>query len=564
MLALSGAMRGRYFPALVTMLVLMLHHAPGTNAAPWKSRNQQPHDQAETESQTAEQFFKLPTAKSHGCVNRAADVARAAAKICGNLPIEEALRSVTLPAAAARRAGEALAALGFDTALDLQLLGGGDAAAELLAELKAGGLGAADRAKVRLLVGDGEHLWRLAASSVPSKPFGVDHDDDADDADGDDGAHDEADYGSRTAASSPGPGHPSHSSSEGNDDAAVAYSRRLQSSDADSGGMSADTIAIVLSVLVGAAGFVVQAHTARRAERAQEQQAMEVHAAEQARQREHQMMTAQIERTHKALDQCIRPVGNDIYTMVLSRMTMVQQIVSKMEVSHPDAVEDMLAFVTTYEHHPDGTVTSATSGKLVWTPNPPPELTRALAKPDMAAPSGAACLIYGHDGFVCISKPYCFEMPDAILATVAAEPTGEIAEMYRGYVRHTLMPLFRRVAKILQEFSAYVELPTKEWLEKTYPEMSWRSFTNAVFVIQLYDYTISFERILADWSHGNVKSVRPGCGQPIGAMLRTFVWSQEKAEAKQAELIGMTAVAEVDHTVFSRVEVSTSAFETEE
>eukprot|EP01052_Picozoa_sp_SAG31_P032750 SAG31_NODE_3623_length_4058_cov_5.815863_4_plen_251_part_00 len=140
------------------------------------------------------------------CTHRAADVARAAAHTCGILPVEEALRAVRMPAAAARRAGEMLAELGFGTALDLELLGGRESAAEVLAELKAGGLGPADRAKVRLLVGDREHSRRLTTDSTKHTGTGR---------------------------------------------------RVLQSSGADSG-MSTDTIAIVLSVLVGAAGYVVQ------------------------------------------------------------------------------------------------------------------------------------------------------------------------------------------------------------------------------------------------------------------------------------------------------------------
>eukprot|EP01052_Picozoa_sp_SAG31_P054455 SAG31_NODE_14507_length_802_cov_2.029872_1_plen_142_part_10 len=84
-----------------------------------------------------------------------ADVARRAAELCGALPIDEALLAVTtMPAAAARKGAKVLAKLGFAIALDLQLLGGGAAAAEVLAELKVGGMSAADRAKVRLLVGD--------------------------------------------------------------------------------------------------------------------------------------------------------------------------------------------------------------------------------------------------------------------------------------------------------------------------------------------------------------------------------------------------------------------------
>ena len=130
-----------HLPTLVLMMALLLHLTPRTNAAP---RHQQ-RDQTKTETADVEET-QLPTASSRSCSNQAADAARSAAKTCGTLPVEEALRSVTMPTAAAHRAGDALAALGFATALDLQLLGGGEATAELLAELKAGGLSPADRA----------------------------------------------------------------------------------------------------------------------------------------------------------------------------------------------------------------------------------------------------------------------------------------------------------------------------------------------------------------------------------------------------------------------------------
>ena len=140
-------MRARLFhppPALTLVLTLVLHLAPRTNAAPL---HQQLRDENQAQAQTAEQTLKPLTTNSRGCANRAADVARAATKTCGTLPVAEALRSVAMTAAAARWASEVLAALGFDTALDLELLGGGDAAAELFAELKTGGLGVADRAR---------------------------------------------------------------------------------------------------------------------------------------------------------------------------------------------------------------------------------------------------------------------------------------------------------------------------------------------------------------------------------------------------------------------------------
>ena len=41
------------------------------------------------------------------------------------------------------------------------------------------------------------------------------------------------------------------------------------------------------------------------------------------------------------------------------------------------------------------------------------------------------------------------------------------------------------------------------------------------------------------------------------------MWSQQRAEAKQAELIGMTSVAEVDSGMFSRSENVKASFEAE-
>ena len=65
--------------------------------------------------------------------------------------------------------------------------------------------------------------------------------------------------------------------------------RMLQEQQAvGSGGMSLDTVAIVLSLLVGAAGYLVQAYTARRAERTTQENQHEMNFAETTRQREHE------------------------------------------------------------------------------------------------------------------------------------------------------------------------------------------------------------------------------------------------------------------------------------
>ena len=66
--------------------------------------------------------------------------------------------------------------------------------------------------------------------------------------------------------------------------------------------MSMDTVAIVLTVLVGAAGYFVQALTAWRRERAAAEEAQKLHVSEKTRQREHEQMVAQIARTDRWLE----------------------------------------------------------------------------------------------------------------------------------------------------------------------------------------------------------------------------------------------------------------------
>ena len=161
-----------------------------------------------------------------GACTTAAAIAHRAKQLC-SAPIDRSLQSVfDLGPDAARVAGQALRDHGFRSSLDLALLDGrGSEAEELLAELKrTSGLNIGDRARVRLLMGDRADLRRLSegspaeVESAAPRQLGQDLD----------------------------------------------VSRRLLQEHAKAGsgdGMSADTIAIVLSVLVGAAGYLVQVIT---------------------------------------------------------------------------------------------------------------------------------------------------------------------------------------------------------------------------------------------------------------------------------------------------------------
>ena len=90
-----------------------------------------------------------------------------------------------------------------------------------------------------------------------------------------------------------------------------------------------------------------------------------------------------------------------------------------------------------------------------------------------------------------------------------------------------------------------------------------QTVTNSAFTSAWYSYTLSFVQILSEWADGNFSFHHPSAPQPIGGMLQTIMWSQQRAEAKQSELIGMTSVAEVDGGMFSRSENLKASFEAE-
>eukprot|EP01052_Picozoa_sp_SAG31_P031421 SAG31_NODE_3327_length_4408_cov_2.998669_4_plen_263_part_00 len=166
-----------------------------------------------------------------GCLS-VTHLVRTAERMCSSaVGVEEALESVGVRRADGIFAAERLAALGFRTVLDLKLLAlaGGQEIDRLMVELGASGVTAGDRAKVRLLVvgNPGEQNRGLSQGSQ------------------------------MWAAMNHNAGAPSCALEQqhGDDDAMKeAASRRLQIGES----LSLDTLAIVMSVLVGAAGYVLQ------------------------------------------------------------------------------------------------------------------------------------------------------------------------------------------------------------------------------------------------------------------------------------------------------------------
>ena len=228
----------------------------------------------------AAQAAPLPLKSSRNTVADAAEqIARAAQQLRGDATIAAALQTADV-----RRddAEQVLATLGFETAVDLRLLAGGPEAAELMTALQTGGkLNIADRAKIRLLVGDLKHLARLSTSSPSSSA--MDRDQDRDEA-----------------------GHWHH--------------RQLQDQGPDRSTLSADTIAIVFSVCVGVCGYLLQAWTAEKANRHAGDLQREHDQQARDRQVEQDRTTAQIRRTERWVDDCCSPVGRALSQYAQSRL----------------------------------------------------------------------------------------------------------------------------------------------------------------------------------------------------------------------------------------------------
>ena len=229
------------------------------------------------------------TPRSTAVATAAAQVSRAAHQLRADASVAAALKSVGVgrneegeyptsengdePSAAE----QALASFGFGTALDLRLLAGGPEAAELMAELRKGGeLSIADRSKIRLLVGDREHLARVSAVSSSSFSAGTAE------------AGGQRDEGEPVAS-----GH-----------------RRLQDqgSGASSDTLSADNVAIVFSVLVGVCGYLLQAWTSDKASRQVGALQREHDQETRDQQVQQDRMQAQIRRTERWVDDFCTPV----------------------------------------------------------------------------------------------------------------------------------------------------------------------------------------------------------------------------------------------------------------
>ena len=125
---------------------------------------------------------------------------------------------------------------------------------------------------------------------------------------------------------------------------------------------------------------------------------------------------------------------------------------------------------------------------------------------------------------------------------IQADPACPLAAHWRMYVAEVFLPLARRVSRLLEEHAAVATMPPKEWLKKTYPHIPWAAGVDAsLFGEGWLSYVHQWPAVQQLWAQGDYSTVRPHALMPIGGLVGTMSWSAAAAEAKQRELIGMTA-----------------------
>eukprot|EP01052_Picozoa_sp_SAG31_P024105 SAG31_NODE_2027_length_6639_cov_10.777676_8_plen_353_part_00 len=300
----------------------------------------------------------------------------------------------------------------------------------------------------------------------------------------------------------------------------------------------------MFSVLVGAVGYLVQAHTARRAERAAAEAAQEQQVADTARERLHQQMASQIRRIDRALDDCSRPLSLELHNVQQALAVHIDEMVTLMQPTQPEAVTDMVnlskGVVTVSE---DGTkAVSPRSGRVLWdaTTARTTGLLRVEENAAKSAASAAGTAVSSLALLVLVSQPYTSEMPHSIVSCVASDPDSPLARLHQLFVRNSLLPSMREVARLLRAHSALMELPPTQWLKTKFPAETWGLFPASVYLYEWLFRTQQWEALVSAWDAGHLDTIMPAVGVhfPLGGLTSINNWALARGEGRQRELIG--------------------------
>ena len=122
-----------------------------------------------------------------------------------------------------------------------------------------------------------------------------------------------------------------------------------------------------------------------------------------------------------------------------------------------------------------------------------------------------------------------------------ADLDGPLAADYRGYIQHQVKPVLDRLKDTLHAHYAAVEAPPTEWLVETFPGHA-KSDSPNHFADNTVNYARAWDRVLAEWDAGRLDVLFPPSHMfPWSGLWKFNIWSKERGETKQHELIGMSS-----------------------
>ena len=102
------------------------------------------------------------------------------------------------------------------------------------------------------------------------------------------------------------------------------------------------SIGIILTALLGLVGYLFNANIARKARMAEAENQHKARLAEAENQRTHQQMLAQMERTNRWLDQCTRPLGQYLATILLCTNEFLYRSCRYLHQHAPETLAEMV------------------------------------------------------------------------------------------------------------------------------------------------------------------------------------------------------------------------------
>jgi hypothetical protein len=160
----------------------------------------------------------------------------------------------------------------------------------------------------------------------------------------------------------------------------------------------------------------------------------------------------------------------------------------------------------------------------------------------LAGASSAVVDVWWQDVMAFLVKyAYVRELPQAFLDLMAADLDGPLAEDYRIYIRYEVKPVLDRIKGIVHAHYAAIEVPPLEWLLETSPAHSKGNSPNQI-VDNFVAYAHAWDGVLAEWDAGRLDVLFPPCHMmPLLAMVKLNIWSKQRGETKQHELIVMSS-----------------------